>query len=203
MNYPDYSLGDFIMKIKIGFFAAMLFLSLLITHSYFAVAALCAVLIHELGHILIAKIRNIKFAECRISIFGAGLTPCYNDYSYTDEIILCIGGPAANIITAFLMLFLFAGSKNEIILYFIVSSITLALFNLMPIKDLDGGRILYSLLCICNDPYRSERILSVISFILIFIFWIISVYFILIAKANLSLFVFSISLFTRIFIKKI
>ncbi|MBQ8848823.1 MAG: M50 family metallopeptidase [Clostridia bacterium] len=190
------------MKIKIGFFSVMLFLSLLLTHSYFALAAFVAVTLHELGHIFVAKLCKIKFSECKIGIFGAGLTPISSDYSYKNEILLCLGGPVANIICAVVAILVYSFFVNEFTEYFILSSLILALSNLLPIKDFDGGRILYSLLCILKDPYIADRALSAISFVIIFLLWIISVYFLMIASANLSLFIFSLSLFFKLFIKE-
>lgn len=190
------------MKIKIGFFSVMLFISLLLSHSYFALAALLSVFLHELGHIIVAKILKIHLAECKIGIFGAALTPEASDFSYVEEIFLCLGGPLANLLTAATVLPFFVLTKNTVILYFIISSVSLALLNLLPIKGFDGGRILYSLLCLLFDITAAERSLSVCSFITVLILWFVSVYFLMIANANLSLFIFSISLFFKLFVKE-
>ncbi len=188
------------MKIKIGFFSVMLFLSLLISHSYFALASFCAVTVHELGHIIASKLCGIHLYECNIGIYGAGLTPYTASYSYKDEIFLCICGPLINIFSAIALIPVYCVIQYQVILYFILSSLVLAALNLLPIKDFDGGRILYSLLCLAKEPIFAEKVILIVSFILIFLLWLISVYLLLISGANLSLFIFSISLFTKIFV---
>ena len=190
------------MKIKVGCFAIMLFLALFISHSYFALASLAAIILHECGHIFAAKTMKIKMSECKIDIFGAALTPLSNDFSYKDEIFLCICGPAANILTALAVFPYCLFTQNKVTLYFILASFSLALLNLIPIKGFDGGRIFFSLLCLLSDIDVAEKVLSAVSFICILILWIMSVYFLLMARSNLSLFVFSISLFVKIFLKE-
>lgn len=189
------------MKIKIGFFSVMLFLSLLLSHSYFALAAFLAVTLHELGHIIVARLLKIQLNECKIGIFGAAISPTYFDFSYKDEILLCIGGPLMNIITAAFALPFFSVTNNTVLLYFILSSVSLALLNLLPVNDFDGGRILYSILCLFCDINVADKSLSICSFITVLILWFVSVYFLIIASANLSLFIFSLSLFFKLFVK--
>ncbi len=191
------------MKIKIGFFSVMLFLSLLITHSYFALASLLAVIIHEIGHIWAAKICRIRLHECTVGIYGAELKPSLINYSYKEEIFLCICGPAINILTSIVLIPAYYISASRFILYLILSSVVLAVLNILPIKDFDGGRILYSFLCLFLLPTAAERMIYITSFLLIFILWTLSVYLLLVSGANLSLFIFSISLFSKIFFEKI
>lgn len=190
------------MKIKIGCFALLLFLTLLFTHSYFALSALTAILIHESGHIIAAKKAKIKMSLCKIDIFGAALTPTSNDFSYSDEIFLCICGPALNFFTAAVALPFYFVTESSVVLYFVLASLSLGLLNLIPIKGFDGGRIFMAILCLLTDIYTADKILSAISFICIFILWVLSVYFLLVSGSNLSLFVFSISLFLKIFVKE-
>ena len=190
------------MKIKIGFFAIMLILSLLLSDHNFALAAILSVIIHECGHIFAARLLKINMRECKIDIFGAALTPSSSDYTYKKEILLCLGGPSINIFSAVLVALFCNNIHNNFITYFIFSSIVLALLNMIPIKGFDGGRILFSVLCLILDIVKAERIIGLVSFVAIFLLWIISVYFLMIAKSNLSLFVFSASLFFKIFINK-
>ena len=190
------------MKIKVKCFAIMLFLSLLISYSYFALCVLLAVFFHELGHILAARYLKINFSELKLDIFGASLSPVSNDFSYKDEIFLCICGPLSNVITSFLALPILLLLKHDSVAYFILASLTLAFLNLLPIRSFDGGRIFSALLCLMTDTRISHIITSAISFIFILLLWMISVYLLLIARSNLSLFVFSISLFIKIFVKE-
>ena len=180
----------------------MLFLSFLFSHSYFALAAFLSVAIHESGHIIAAKILRINLTECKIDIYGAALSTASFDFSYGDEIFLCICGPATNFFTAVICIPIYHVVNCDFLLYFIFSSFSLASLNLLPVKGFDGGRIFNSLLCLITDAYKAERVTLVVSFIIILLLWIVSVYLMLIARSNLSLFIFSISLFIKIFVRE-
>ena len=188
------------MKIKIGFFAVMLTLSLILSHSLFSLAALLAALLHEIGHILVARLCKIRLVECKIGIYGAGLFPECNLFSYQKEILLCAAGPLANFLTATVGMIIFNCYPSDFLQWFIFSSFLLGVMNLLPIKDFDGGRILYSLLSVKVSIKAAEQTLRALSFCFIFLLWSFSVYLLLRASSSLSLFVFSISLFVRIFI---
>lgn len=190
------------MKIKIGFFAVMLCLSLLLDHSAFSLASLLAALTHEAGHICMARLCRIRLRECEVGIFGAGLTPDDGIYSYGQELLLCLAGPLTNLFLGSLGLWLMDGRWGEWVRGFVFSSFSLGILNLLPIRGFDGGRILTSLLCLRLSPLTARRILGALSFFCVFLLWTLSVYLLLRAASSLSLFVFSLSLFCRIFLSE-
>lgn len=190
------------MKIRIGFLAVMLALSLLISRSLFALGLFLAALSHELGHIGMARLCNIRLKECTVGIYGAGLVPEDGLYSYGQEIFLCLAGPLTNLFLGSVGLLLRLRSPSKLLEYFILSSFLLGILNLLPIRDFDGGRILFCLVSVCFDPTHAARILSFLSFLLVFVLWSFSLYLLLRYRASLSLFVFSLSLFVRIFISE-
>ena len=136
------------MKIKINFFAVMLFLSMLITNGYYALLTFLSAALHEAGHITIASTRKIKLDNLNIGILGARLSMPYSVCSYKDEIIICIAGPLVNLISVTIAVLLkirfnLGGALYE---HFIISSLALGILNLLPIKTFDGGRILFALI---------------------------------------------------------
>lgn len=187
------------LKIKLSFTGALMPVALFLTHSYLSLAALLAAALHEMGHIAVAKICNIDLGELRLSIFGASLTPRSLLCSYKKEILLCIAGPLVNLISALLLAPLFDGASGFGGL-FIRASLFLGLLNLLPIHELDGGRILFCLLSLRLSVGAATRIIKVISFALIFSLWCLSVYLLLRLSSSLSLFVFSLTLFSKIFL---
>ena len=183
------------MKIKIGFFAVILFLSFFIFHLKFSFIVLLAIILHELGHIFMAKILKINFTECKIGIRGARLYAENMNMSYKNEILLAIGGPLANFLFSAIAYLVYQNVLYEEILYFIAVSLSLGVLNLLPAKDFDGERIIRSLLSLIFDAYLSDRISAILSFMTTFFMWCISVYFLMRSASNLSLFIFSVSLF--------
>ena len=161
--------------------------------------AISAAAIHEAGHLLAAKILRIKIKSIRLSILGASIETNFIDLSYKKEAILCLCGPLSNIISAFTMYFGF-GTTNQNILFFITVSLVLAFLNLLPVKGFDGGRILFALIQHLSTINILNKILEISSFICIFTLWSISIYFILKTGAYLSLFIFSGSLFAKMFL---
>lgn len=187
------------MKIKIGFFTILLALALALSHSLFSLAALLAALSHELGHLLMAKACGISMRECRVGLYGAGLEPAEALYSYSQEIFLCLAGPLVNFLFGSLLLIL-PLPPSDFLTYFIFSSFSLGTLNSLPIRGFDGGRIFCALLSHFLSPRLVGRIVDVLSFLFIFLLWSLSVYLLLRTASSLSLFIFSLSLFGRLFI---
>lgn len=202
------------LKTAISFFmmiAALILTEKLLVFSVYIFAAV----IHEMGHILAAKLLNLKikgiafdYSGLRIEIDGV--------MSYADEIILASLGPIANILFALIGLFclncysisaesLFS-SVNEFITYggwsiigvcgfFILASFIQAAINLLPIKTFDGGRILYSLIAIKAQEGIAQRILRITSGVLAFLVWTVSLYVLIRLSRGLGIYLFAISIF--------
>ena len=183
-------------KIRIGFFAIFLFLIIAITSAEYFFSLILSVYIHELGHILAAKIRKIKLSEMKLDIFGAVLYTQKHDFSYIDEILLCLGGPVANFISV--MFCISAGYKG----FFYLSSLAQGILNLLPVYGFDGGRILCALSAMFLGTKISDMICKITSFVILLFMWWISVYLLLRIGATLNLFVFSMIMFSKIFISK-
>ena len=189
------------LKIRLSISGILMVIALITTHSYISLAALLAAAMHELGHVLTAHLLNIPLREMKLGIFGASLSLSDSFLSYKKEIILAAAGPLTNIACVLLSIFLF-DIQNDFFELFISSSLFLGILNLLPILDFDGGRILLCLLSLKISPDVALRILKISSFILIFTLWALSVYLLLKLSSSLSLFIFSISLFAKLFISK-
>ena len=124
------------MKIKIHFSAVMIILSLVITGSPYTLATFSAVFLHELAHWFTAKLLGIRFQQLTLGAFGAILTPKYRIGAYQQELCIALAGPAVNL----LFYILTARQAIPFLAYFSSVSLFLALLNLLPIQDFDGGR---------------------------------------------------------------
>ena len=195
------------MKIKIKFgiitplFIACLFLS---DRWAYTLVALSAAALHELGHICAAKLTGIHLSSLSLDLLGARLTTERRLSSYKNEIILCAAGPTTNFLCSLAALsvghFISNGQIKEFVNFFAASSAALGILNLLPIKSFDGGRILDCALTRFFGIYVASKIISVLSFLCCFSLWSLSVYLMMRSGSSLSLFVFSISLFSRIFV---
>lgn len=191
------------MKIKISIFAVMLVISLILYTNLSIAVILFPALLHELGHIFAARCRRVRISSLTVDVLGARITLAEQTYSYSDEIIICACGPLVNLVCAALCyIYTIRFGNNEYLDLFISSSLSLGIVNLLPIRTFDGGRIIRGFLIYFIDYNAVEKLLSVISFLLLFSIWCFSVYLLLRSSSSLSLFIFSISMFKNIFIEK-
>ena len=189
------------LKIRLSFTGALMIVALFLSHSYISIAAILASALHELGHIIAAKFCKIPLKELKLGIFGASLTPANYLFSYKKEIFLALAGPFINLAYS-IPLLIFLTSQNDFFQLFIATSLFLGLLNLLPITDFDGGRILYCLLSYKFSPEAARKAVRFSSFILVFILWTLSVYLLIKLASSLSLFIFSLSLFAKLFLTK-
>ena len=188
------------MKIKLSPSLPLFLLSLAASKNVaFVLIPISAALIHELGHLFAARALKIQIRSMRLGVFGAAIETNMLCCSYVKEAILALCGPLSNLITAgFVYLYFGVGHRHALL--FIVSSLLLAILNLLPAGSFDGGRIFSSLLYAALPHRTAARISEGLSFLVFFTLWSASVYFIMKTGAYLSLFIFSWSLFTKLFI---
>lgn len=168
-----------------------------------------AALIHELGHLAAAVACGVRITGMRLDLFGARLE-LPGLLSYRQELLVALGGPAANLLTAAVLFRAWTacgcpvcGASPSLSGWALVlgvllpASLGLCAVNLLPIATLDGGRILSCLLSLTLGADVARRVLRLLSLFLLTLLWLLSVYALLRAGQFLSLFVFSFSLLVR------
>lgn len=127
-----------------------------------------AVIIHETGHLVPMCVLGYRPDKIKISLFEISITDKYKRIrSDKENLIIIFFGPLANFICFIVFYLLYLVSIKEFSL-FAFANLSVGLFNIMPVMSLDGGQIIYILLC-KRFPYeRSERIVNVLTFIIIF-----------------------------------
>ena len=164
-----------------------------------AILTLLAVCIHEMGHVIAAKLAGVQLKGFFVDSLGARLTLGDAGLSYQKEILICSAGPVANVLSVLLIKCTGAAGSNAS--FFLSVSLALALLNLLPIRGFDGGRTFYCLGALLTTPTLAEQVSSLLSFFSLFFLWCISIYLMLKTGADISLFLFSVSVFSRIFLQ--
>jgi len=124
----------------------------------FVAAAYACVVLHELGHCLVARRFGIDTLEIVLLPIGGvavlGVGPGYRSKSETeaahDELRIALAGPAVNAViasTLALGMVLFGNWSNEFLVGLFAFNLGMGLFNLLlPAFPMDGGRVLRALL---------------------------------------------------------
>lgn len=128
-----------------------------------ALGLFVSVLIHELGHALVARGYGVKTKE--ITLWFLGGVAQFDDLPRQRgaEAIVAIAGPITSVLLAFLSALAWPLASGAPVVLFVLSYLTitntaLAIFNLLPALPLDGGRVLRSLLALAMPRTKATRV---------------------------------------------
>ncbi len=126
------------IKISPAGMISLLIIFLLNGKHTFGIMILCA-FVHELGHLIVMLLLGVKPLEVTVGFMNFNI--CYNKLktSYKVDIFISMAGIVFNLI--FGAVSYFAGNTN-----LFVTNCVLAVVNLIPIKGLDGGNIINSII---------------------------------------------------------
>ena len=114
-------------------------------------AALLACALHELGHFWAIRLLGSDVKLIRLTAIGAEMA-VDRPLDYWREGLAALAGPAVNLLLALMCC---GWSRGQT---FAGLNLALALFNLLPVGRLDGGRALGCALALLAGPNRAERI---------------------------------------------
>lgn len=117
-----------------------------------AIGLFVCVVLHELGHSMIALHYGVEIESIRLWIFGGVSEFSELPEEWTNELAIAIAGPIVSVVLAvvFYLVFNWVPTGFDIIVfvlgYLALINIVLAVFNLLPAFPMDGGRILRAFL---------------------------------------------------------
>ena len=110
------------------------------------------VIMHEISHMLVAIILKMNVYE--IELLPIGVNAKYTGkISNFKELLISLAGPIASFLFALMF-------ENET---FKLMNLSIAIFNLMPIRPFDGGKILENFFCILFGKKTANKILRFLS----------------------------------------
>ncbi len=130
-------------KIKIGTSFIILVIICLIFHNLLVIMNyFLALFLHELAHFIVAIKRGYTIKQFRIDLFGMAVD-IDSDIKSRDCFIVNFAGPLMNFILCIIcvVVSLVVPQTLNYLQTFFVANLSLALFNLVPIYPLDGGKI--------------------------------------------------------------
>ena len=143
---------------------------------------LLALLLHEAGHILTARLVGAPLLTFSAGLCGLSLSFDFSALSYPREMAVLLSGSGMGLFCA-LLSHLFRPESY----YFPAVSASLAIVNLLPIRGLDGGEALHCLFRCFLLPDPACRIMKGISFLAAAAFWLATLWIALRIRPNLSL----------------
>lgn len=133
-----------------------------------AVGLFLSVLVHELGHAVVARLYGVEVREITLWFLGGVAQFTDMPRQRGAEAVVGIVGPVTSALLAVLFGLTWPLASSSDALLFVLSYLTvtnaaLALFNLLPALPLDGGRVLRSLLALTMPYLRATRLAGTIS----------------------------------------
>jgi len=133
-----------------------------------AVGLFASVVVHELGHAVVARLYGVEVREIRLWFLGGVAQFDEMPKQRGAEAVVAIVGPIVSFVIGFGLLRLapsLTGSSALVMLvgYVGITNIALALFNLIPAIPMDGGRVLRSLLALALPQERATLVSTTIS----------------------------------------
>ena len=161
-------------KIELSYSFIFIAFSFIITgHFIHFIIFFSIIFIHELGHIFIAKLFNVKINKIIFYPYG-GITKL--DYliniNLYKELLISFGGFIFQLIYSFIVYYLYKVGfiREYVYLLFYKYTCSIFIFNMLPIIPLDGFKILNTIINYIFNYNLSNYISVVISFISIILF---------------------------------
>jgi len=170
------------MKVKISpFFWIFAVIMFLFGNGGEFIVYFIMVVFHEMAHAEVARRYGYALSTINLMPYGASLTGSFESLRPSDEIKIALAGPMANIIIAIVCVALWwlAPISYFFTLPIVYCNISLALFNLLPIFPLDGGRVLLAFLSQKYPRqmiYRKLKIVGIVVGIIFSLLFIASIF---------------------------
>lgn len=168
-------------KIKINHVTYLLFFTYLITgHFKNILLIFLIILVHEFGHIFFLRHYKYPIESIEILPFG-GITKTNKliNTPINHDLIIYFGGVLFQFFLLIIFFFLlkFGVIHEDTYLMFKMYNTSILIFNILPIRPLDGGEILRLILEKRYSFYKAQKIANILSVMFLVLFFAINIKF--------------------------
>jgi Zn-dependent protease len=117
-----------------------------------------SVLVHELGHAVVARKLGVHVAGIELSFFGGAAKMVQLPRTANHEVAIAAAGPIVSLVLGGLGLGLGSAFHSTLLSWIGWTNFIIAVFNLIPALPMDGGRILRALLSRRMDFVRATDV---------------------------------------------
>ena len=148
---------------------------------------LFAIIIHEAGHITMMCIFGYAPEKIKISLFEISISDGKRqERNFIQNFLIIFFGPFSNFI-CFILFYLLYLCNSEFLLPIAMANLCTGLFNMLPVMSLDGGQLMYVILCRKFSEKSVERIINITAVIILFPLTVLGFMVLLNSKYNFSL----------------
>ncbi len=159
-------LGSFRLTIDF-WFCFVLCLGVVLDPGGVVLMGMCGAICHELGHIIAMGMLKMKPTGLHLAWTGGRITRAEQGVSYPCELVALIAGSGVNLTLAGVC----HNSPNPSIQLFSALNLVMGVFNLLPVRGLDGGSVIKNLILWRFSRYRCESVVATLSVISLMGLW--------------------------------
>ena len=187
-------------KIKISFlFMATLCVLLMCDKTGLVLPMLFAVFLHEMAHLSVMWVS--RCAPKEINLCPGGVQILASTVKNKPEILILLSGPVINILLFIILWFPFDKTSHTSVLEFAVINLIYGVFNLIPVRNLDGGSIVEIILTEFLGFQKARIILNIITIAFAVFILLLALFFSINGDINYSLYIMVLYLFIPIIFK--
>ena len=190
------------IKVNIHFLSVLSVFALIFAESsvYSLIVIFCA-LIHELGHISAIYLLKAGISEISFLPFGAEIK-MKNSVGYLQDFIIAISGPLSNLLLSGFFWCIYLLQPHPVPLFGVISSLFLAIINLVPVKSFDGGRCIRSVAFSFMEYEKALRFIKISELLSLLVLTFLSFLAVRYSYFNISLCAICIYLFICVYSAK-
>lgn len=175
------------------FFMASVTIMLATDRTGYMLPTLFAIIIHEMAHLFAMWVQDCSPLSVRLIPASVQINKKFS-FSAKNDVLIAAAGPAANIILFMCLYFNYVAFGNLTVLYYALLNLVIGCFNLLPVKGLDGGTIIYILVCKFCGAQKANLFIKIITLILAVAVIFVAVTLTIKQKLNISIYIVGIYL---------